>query len=102
MAEWPSVELSDGTRAKHLCFLIEPIEEITAPIALVGQENASARRLCQPACGDLVSSVWSCRCSEGVSQRIPFGSVVNGSMDLESVKPVSRGFYAELRAVLSQ
>jgi hypothetical protein len=57
MAEWPSVEPSDGTCAKHLRFLIEPIEEIAAPIALVGREDTSARRLCQPAGGDLVSSI---------------------------------------------
>lgn len=42
--------------ATPLCLLVESIEEVASPVALVGQENASARRPGQSASGDLVAS----------------------------------------------
>ena len=42
-AEWPPSGSSDGTRAKHLGLVVEPIEEALALIPFVCQKDAPIR-----------------------------------------------------------
>ncbi len=97
-AEWPSLGSSDGTRAKSLGLAARPVEEVVAPIALIGQKDASARRPRQGGSGDLVASVtWKKHNGDYHLCRL-----MDERMDLEPVKPAARGCNVELRAILGQ
>ena len=92
------MEADPSAHPKHLCLLVEPVEEIASPVALVGQKHATARRLGQSAGGNLVASVsWK----EHRGEDYP-GWLMNERMNLKSVKPVSRSIYPKLRSVLPQ